>query len=250
MVSPKKSARTAFEVLRPIVRVLRACAISEEDIAAAVEKAFARYKRGPVRGVWLDQDCYLQLADVVMLWAREPKFNDEAGRPRRLNLRKKSPSFGELLRQAGTSVKPAAALHHLQALGSVRLCDGGRQVRLLSHVLLATMGRRFLAASTLNEIREFAETVEHNVCTSPGPLEGRMHREARTASLDPAQFAEVQRFVRSGGQTFLEGVDQKLAACSFRGEQKGGMKYGVGLYVFVDRADKRSPAPRSARRKK
>jgi hypothetical protein len=101
------------------------------------------------------------------------------------------------------------------------------------------MGKRFLAAPMLNEIRRFAETIEHNVCNDPGPYEGRMQRSAYSATLDPEQFAEVQRFVRLSGQTFLDAVDEKLASCSLPSGHKRSLKYGVGVYVFVDRTAKR-----------
>jgi hypothetical protein len=101
------------------------------------------------------------------------------------------------------------------------------------------MGKSFLAAPLLNEIRKFAETLEHNVCNSPGPYKGRMQRSAHSTTLDPEQFTEVQRFVRLSGQTFLEGVHEKLASCSLPRGHKRGLEYGVGVYVFVDRTAKR-----------
>jgi hypothetical protein len=136
-------------------------------------------------------------------------------------------------------MEPGVALGHLQALGSVRVCENGHKVRLVSHVLLATMGKKFLVAPMLNQIRKFAETVEHNVCNTPGPFDGRMQRSAQSTTLDPEQVTEVQRFVRLSGQAFLDGVDEKLASCSLSGGHKGGLTYGVGVYVFVDRTAKR-----------
>jgi hypothetical protein len=96
------------------------------------------------------------------------------------------------------------------------------------------MRRRFVAAPMLNEIRRFAETVEHNLCDDPGPGDGRIHRWAQCASLDPKEFPEAQRFIRLNGQTFLDAVDEKLSSCALKGNNKRGLRYGVGIYAFVD----------------
>jgi hypothetical protein len=87
----------------------------------------------------------------------------------------------------------------------------------------------------LNEIRRFAETVEHNLCDDPGPGGGRIHRWAQCASLDPKEIPEVQRFIRLNGQTFLDAVDEKLGSCALKGNNKhGGVRCGVGIYAFAD----------------
>jgi len=226
--------RLVFQVLRPVVRLLKACGVSEAAITAAVARAFRRYARSAVRGVWLDQSSYRQLAEIVMLWARDPEFIDERGSPKKLGVKGANSSFRRLLQKAGVSIDWNRALTQLHALGSIQLCDGRRRVRLVSHVLLMVMGKRFLVAPMLHEIRRFAETIEYNVCANPGPMQARMQRWAECRSLDRAQFAEVQRFVRLNGQALLDAVDEKLSSCAVRGGRKPGLGYGVGFYVFVD----------------
>ena len=227
----------AYHVMRPIVRVLRACGLSQTGLLSAVRRASARYTKSPVKGVWIEDERNLELADVVMIWARDVDFIDESGQPLKLNLRGSGKSFPELLRRANVSMRPHQALRYLLSLGSVRLCDRGRRVRLVSHVLLTVMRNRFLISPILKELKRFAETIEHNICEAPGPMEGRMHRWAQNACLTPRQLPEVQRFVRLSGQTFLDSVDEKLSACAAK-TGRSGVKYGVGVYVFVEKPDR------------
>jgi hypothetical protein len=178
-----------------------------------------------------------------MVWAGDPAFIDEAGSPVKLTLEggpgpgPRADSFPYLLKKAGVSLAADRALEQLRALGSVQRCDRGRRVRLVSHVLTGVMGDRFLAAPMLDAIRRFAETVEHNLCASPAAAERRMHRSAGCASLDPRELGEVQRFVRSSGEAFLDAVDEKLHSCA-RKDAKERLRYGVGVYVFMDPAGK------------
>ncbi|MGH8260293.1 MAG: hypothetical protein ACREUG_11435, partial [Steroidobacteraceae bacterium] len=133
----------------------------------------------------------------------------------------------------------AKALAQLRLVGSIRPCDRGRRVRLLSNVVIPVMGRQFIAPPMLDSIRRFAETVEYNLCEGPRPGEGRMHRWAICAALDPSQLGEAHRAVRSTGQTFLEAIDEKLGSCATKpGAKRRGVTFGVGLYVFVDEPKK------------
>ncbi|GEM_PF-6137789 len=252
--APQGSHRAIFDVLRPIVRVLRASGFAESAIRSAADQACRLYSETPVRGVWLDQGRIAELVDVVMVWSRDPDFIDEAGLPRRLSVGGGAASFPALLRRARCSVPSGRALAELQALGSVQSCDQGRRVRLLSNVLIPVTGKGFVVPPMIGSIRRFAETIEHNLCENPRPGEGRMHRWASCAELDPRQLGEVQRFVRANGQTFLEAMDEKLSACAMVGGKRSakqrGITYGVGLYVFVEepRGHRRPATKRHGRR--
>ncbi|MGH8150391.1 MAG: DUF6502 family protein [Steroidobacteraceae bacterium] len=248
---PRQSRRLAFDVLRPLIRLLRAAGIPEVALNASSERALRLYRRTPARGVWLDSAVFSKLTEILSVWARDPAFIDEKGMPQRLSLGAGPGSFAALVRLAGGSVGARRALVHLLALGAVRRCDGGRRVRLVSNVLVGVMGGRFLVAPMLDAVRRFSETVEHNLCERPGVAGGRLHRWAGSASLDPRQLREMQRFVRSSGQTFLDAVDEKLAACAAPARsRRAGKKltYGVGVYVFMDEApgrrDRQHQGPR------
>jgi hypothetical protein len=239
-----QSHRFACEVLRPVVHVLRACGIPESVLRVESERAYGRYARISSRGVWTARACFPQLARILTVWSRDPAFIDEAGSPRRLPLGAGAGSFAALLRKAAVSLTASEAIGYLQALECIRRCDRGRRVRLASNVLLGLMGSRFLAAPMLDAVRRFAETAELDLCGRRA-VDTRMHRWADCARVDPRQLPELQRFVRSSGQTFLEAVDEKLLACAVprrgaaaRRTVRRGLRYGVGVYVHLDEAGK------------
>lgn len=239
-----------FDVLRPVVRVLRSSGFGEAAIRSAAERACRVYAHTPARGIWLSNAHLAELGDVLMIWARDPDFADEAGLPRRLHIDAGAGSFRALLRKARCSMTPAAALSQLQEIGSVQMCDQGRRVRLVSSFLIPVVGRRFAVSLMLDSVRRFAETVEYNLCEGPRRGEGRMHRWAICAALNPDQLGEIERFVRSNGKTFLEAMDDKLGTCSLKpGARRRGPAYGVGLYVFVD-PPKRARRRRASRRRR
>jgi hypothetical protein len=243
----RDSHRAVFDVLRPVIRVLRASGFAEDVIRSAAERACRRYTDSPSRGVWLDHIRFTELAGAVVAWTRDPDFLNEAGLPRKLDLDGGSRSFRGLLRKSGCSMAPRQALEALQALGSVQSCSRGHQVRLVSSVVIGVMGKRFVVAPMINSLRRLAETLEHNLCERPAQGEDRMHRWALCTALDPAQFREAQRFARSTGQTFIEVMDEKLSTCvkKPRAKPRRGVTYGVGLYVFVDEPKRRRrPAPK------
>jgi hypothetical protein len=237
--------QAVFDVVRPMIRIFKTFGVSEGSIRSVVDRACRQYSSNPSLGLQLERVPFAELADIGMVWSRDPEFIDEMGSPMKLRLRGDSHSFESLLEKAGVSTPPDLALDKLQALGSVQLCGRARYVRLVSNVLLAVKGRRFVAEPLLDSIRRFCETIEHNLCERPSVDQGRMERWAACSSLDADQFPEAQRFVRLSGQAFLDSVDEKLASCRTKGS-KAGLRYGVGVYVFVDRE---LPKPSKRRRR-
>lgn len=225
----------SFDVVRSVVRILIACGVDEHSIRSATEKSCKRYVRDPAPGVQRTHVPFLELADVVMVWATDPDFIDETGAPMKLRLNGGRQSFETLLRKVGVSIPAGSALEHLEALGTVQRCDRGRRVRFVSNVLLAVSGNQFVATPLLDSVRRFLATIEHNLCEKRAAGYGLMQRWAACSSLDPEQLPEVQRFVRLSGQTFLNAVDEKLGSCQTKGRKKTGLRYGIGVYAFLDR---------------
>ena len=240
------SNRVVFDVMRPVVRILRVSGFSEQEIRSVVARACKLYARSPARGIWLDQTHGLgldqaritELMNLLRAWSQDPEFVDQSGQPKRLSL-EGAGSFRALLRRAKCSLTSTRTLEQLQALGSVQLCDRGRRVRLLSDVLVPVKRNRFAVAPMLNSLRWFEESLEHNLCDNPRRGEGRLHRWVICADLNPVRLVEVERYVRSNGQTLIESIDEKLSSCSLRSSKRRGITYGVGLYVFIDRPKKR-----------
>ena len=231
-----RSDEVVFDVVRPMIRILRACGISSRSIRSAADRACGQYSGNLSRAVFIEHVPFPKLAEILMVWARDPEFIDETGLPMKLPLAGKKRSFASLLKKVGVLSQAKDVFEQLEMLGSVQRC--GRRARLISNVLFSVKGKRFVAGPLLDSVREFLETIEHNLHQRPGSFGGRMHRLASCASLDPAQFAEVQRFVRVGGQAFLEALDEKLESCKAKSGR--GLYYGAGIYVVVQKPEKSS----------
>lgn len=245
--SMRGSRQVVFQVMRPVVRILRVSGFSEQEILSEVSRACRLYASTPARGIWLDKTHGLgldqaritELMNLLRVWSQNPEFVDESGQPKRLSVDSGVGSFQALLRRAKCSLASRRTLAQLQALGSVQLCDRGRRVRLLSDVLVPVKRKRFAVAPMLNSLRWFEESLEHNLCDSPRRGEGRLHRWVICADLNPARLVEVERYVRSNGQTLVESIDEKLSSCALRSAKRRGITYGVGLYAFIDGPRKR-----------
>ena len=237
------SRQIVFNVIRPVVRILRVSGFSAEEILSEIARACKLYARTPARGIWLDKTHGLgldqaritELMNLLRVWSQNPEFVDENGQPKRLSLDIGASSFQALLRRAKCSLPSARILAQLQALGSVQLCDRGKRVRLLSDVLVPVKRKRFAVAPMLNSLRWFEESLEHNLCDSPRRGEGRLHRWVICANLNPTRLVEVERYVRANGQTLVEAIDEKLSSCAVGSSKRRGITYGVGLYAFMDR---------------
>lgn len=246
-----ESQAVLFNVLRPVVRILRLSGFTEEMIRSMLGRALRRYARCPVRGAWLesmhglglDRGRIIALMNVLRVWSQDPEFVDGNGQPKPLTLGGGAGSFRALLRSTKCNSATSRALEQLKALGSVQLYDRGTRVRLVSNTLIVVAGNRFVVAPSLDAIRRFAETIEHNLCAGTRPGDGRIHRWAACEALDPGKLAEIQRYVRSNGQIFLEAMDDKLSSCRVRRGSRRAISYGVGFYVFTDKR------PRSGRRR-
>ncbi len=233
----------AFELLRPLVRLLRSAGIPESALRAESERAYRRYARSTPRGLWPARIDLPELARILTVWARDPAFLDDAGSPRRLTLGRGRDSFAQLLRSARASVGTREALRSLGTLRSIRCCDGGRRVRLVTGVLPGRVGTRFLAAPMLDAARRFLETLEQSACGDACAASRLVHRWSGWARIDPRRASELERFVRSSGESFLEAADEKLLACAPRLPRSrrrarrvpampSGLTYGVGIYLL------------------
>jgi len=222
------------KIVHPLIRLLKASGVRDASIFETVGAACREYESETIRGVDMDFDRYCELADVVMVWARDPEFIDEAGLPQKLYLDGGQPSFRRLVEKAAVNIDVNEVVKGLRKLHSVHVYDKNRQVRLVSHVLLSVTPNHFVVGAVLDEIRRFLETIEHNVCENPDALDGRMQRTVLCASLDPKRFPEAQRFVRLNAQGFLDALDEKLSTCRSKTAPQR-LRYGAGIYVFVDK---------------
>ena len=221
----------AYRVLRPIIRVLRSAGVSQAQMIECIQQAAEEHSGDTVCGrLGSDtrRDAITALAEVTAAWARSSKWTDRTGRPRELSLHADDPQgFAALVRDAKPDVAPAAALDQLKSLDVVRLVGNDESVRLLTPVII----HRALDAA-LEDLRRFAETLEHNLFR-PRNAAARMQVGASRLSLDPARFEDFARFIRRSGESLLESAYDELGAY-VTDQRDRGAQFGVGVFVFCD----------------
>src|SRR5688572_23135187 len=126
----KEALRMTRATLRPIVRILKRSGISDRIILEAVSAICRQHRSEPTYGIACDGIRVRALADVLMIWARDPEFTDERGLPMDLNVGNTYPSFRDLLKKGQIRVPATEALEQLLALRAVQLSDRKRKVRL------------------------------------------------------------------------------------------------------------------------
>jgi hypothetical protein len=225
----------AYAMLRPIVRILRAAGVSQATILEGVSRAVAQHaddKPSGRIGSGTRYESVLALSAVTGTWARSSDWTDESGNARELSLRNEdSDGFAALVRTVNPTLNPTATLKELQQLNVVRVLGNPARVRLLRHTVVHADEKTFSIEPILRDLQRFAETLEHNVFHKRSDGLGRMQITASRLSIDPAQFADFQRFVARGGQVFLDSADDRLNSAS---EVAQGAGYGVGVFVFFE----------------
>ena len=221
----------AYRVLRPIIRVLHSAGVSQAQMIACIQQATEEHSADPVCGRLESdtrRDAIAALLEVTTAWARLSEWTDESGQPRELSLRvDDTKGFAALVRDAGGGLSPAAALKELKSLGVARLVRNDEFVHLLTPVII----HRSLDA-ILEDLRRFAETIEHNLFR-PRNTAARMQAVASRLSLDPGRFEDFARFIRRFGENLLETADDALGAYVTDHRDRAA-QFGVGVFVFCD----------------
>lgn len=167
-------------------------------------------------------------------WARSLEWTDESGVARELFLRKDAPmGFSALVRSADPHLYPAAVLKELQQLDIISVAANASHVRLLRHTATHAGDDTFSVEVILRDLQRFAETLEHNVFHNGDGGPRRMQMTAARLSIDPARFADFERFAARNGQVFLDSADDRLNATP-EVVQAAGAGYGVGVFVFFE----------------
>jgi hypothetical protein len=228
-------AEWTYAVLRPIVRILRAAGVSQASILEGVRRAVAQHaedKPSGRIGSGTRFESVLALSAVAGSWARSSDWTDESGNARELSLRPEDTNgFAALVISVNPKLDPAAALKELQQLNVVTVLENPARVRLLRHTVVHSGEETFAIEPIFRDLQRFAETLEHNVCHKQSDGPRRMQITASRLSIDPAQFADFQRFVARGGQVFLDSADDRLNSVP---EMAQGAGYGVGVFVFFE----------------
>jgi hypothetical protein len=227
----------AYGAIRPVIRLLRSAGVSQAVIIESVKRAGAQHDGDKTKGRLGSGTRYqsvLALGVVTGTWARSPDWTDESGVARELSLRKDDPTgFSALVRSVDPHLNPAAVLKELQQLKIVSVSVNVSRVRLLRHTVTHAGDETFSVEPILRDLQRFAETLEHNVFHKGDAAPRRMQLTAARLSVDPARFADFERFVARNGQVFLDSADDRLNATP-EVVQATGAGYGVGVFVFFE----------------
>jgi hypothetical protein len=234
----------AYGAIRPIIRLLRSAGVSQAVILESVKRASAQHDGDKPKGRLGSGTRYqsvLALGVVTGTWARSPEWTDESGVARELSLRKDDPKgFAALVRSADPHLNAAAVLKELQQLNIVTVAANASHVRLLRHTVTHAGDETFSVEPILRDLQRFAETLEHNVFHKDDGGPRRMQMSAARLSIDPARFAEFERFAARNGQVYLDSADDRLNSAAPIGEGAGA-SYGVGVFVFFEEPAKLKP---------
>jgi hypothetical protein len=237
-------AKWAYGAIRPIVRLLRSAGVSQAVILESVKRAGAQHDGDKPKGRLGSGTRYqsvVALGVVTGTWARSPEWTDESGVARELSLRKDDPKgFSALVRSADPHLNADAVLKELQQLNIVTVAANASNVRLLRHTVTHAGDETFSVEPILRDLQRFAETLEHNVFHKDDGGPRRMQMSAARLSIDPARFADFERFAARNGQVYLDSADDRLNSASPIGEGAGA-SYGVGVFVFFEEPAKVKP---------
>jgi hypothetical protein len=227
----------AYGAIRPIVRLLRSAGVSQAVILDSVKRASVQHDGDKPMGRLGSGTRYqsvVALGVVTGAWARSPEWTDESGVARELSLHKDDPKgFLALVRSVDPQLNAAAALKELRRLNIVGVAANASHVRLLGQTATQVGDESFSVEPILRDLQRFAETLEHNVFHKGDGGPRRMQMTSARLSIDPARFADFERFAARNGQVYLDSADDRLNSASPVGEGAGA-SYCVGVFVFFE----------------
>ncbi len=226
----------ASQLARTFAKILGACGFSSGEIHRLMEDATVGLRADSVaRRVGGSVDDHLACTDVVFVWRQDPRFLDEDGKPRKLELTGPVGSFEDLVRSAAPSHKSALVLDYLVSLGAIRCLADGSYVLITESVLACsgTDGGRLAAEVVLLHLLGFLGSVEYNLREKRANDVGKFERACY--SRIPADLAPIfEKLVEERGQNFVDGVDEWLVRHRTESlDSPGSVLAGAGAYVFA-----------------
>lgn len=226
-----RARNCARKVLKPLLRVLHAAGLSEQELAEISRQTIRRLPDSGRRRLEALRPS-APLEHVIARWTTDPAYL-EAGEPRRLRLRGSKPSFTSLVRSVSSNTSATAVLKLLDRRGLVRIRPRG-QVQLLARFYpVRAQDAIDLELFTTMTI-DFLRTHEFNFLENPPRGHGLFQRIAHKRYADARIAPEFNRYVREHGQLFLEAVDDWLNRHKARVSPglRRKVRLGVGIYVI------------------
>ena len=227
---------TARTLIRRVLRILKACGISnaklreiiEQEIATSVATMQWQVSSATARQI-------ITCSDVVLKWRRDSWFLTTEGLPGLLTLHGAAANFGDLVQSVAPDGMPGELLETLKELGVVRFTESG-SIELISESVVACSGREksvIASEPVLEHVCGFLGSVEYNLFDKPSRARGRFER-ACYASVPDKLVPVLENLVSSRGQDFVDVIDEWLARRAIRPSTDcGTVLVGAGAYVFV-----------------
>lgn len=178
------------------------------------------------------------LAHVLSVWHTHPAYVDREGGPRPLHRSGHSPSFESLTQLAIPRSPAEKVLEQLIRLDGVSIDADGRICALRRELLVRTWDETGFS-NWQQSVRRYLDTLEFNYSA---PEQGRFERASHSERLPVELLPVFNRWVREQGSNFVQIVDDWLTRheTSDTTDDEDCVKAGVGVYLFVDEADKPS----------
>ncbi len=228
------SATSSTSVVEPLLsKVVKLCILSHVTEDAAIEmvrKAYAAERSASREVSMLTEESsenIFILGQILSEWHQNPRFLDEIGVPRALNL--VSGEFAELCSAASVHYAPEKILELLTQAGAVEVQDS--ELRILRRDLIMDFAhpaavRRAIAVSTA-----FASTLHHNLTRSVSEP-GLFERTVSATRLHKRHIPSLLAYLALHGQSFLEDLDSWMTS---RATTDSDATIGVGVYTFVSK---------------
>jgi len=171
---------------------------------------------------------------VLSGWHQNPGFVAEDGEPLELAEKGASPSFETLCKSYSGDIPATAMLKELLKTKAVERTRSGKLRVLMRHYQPAVHDEEILR-NAVSRIYDLTQTVNNNVFPSKDSVP-RFGGAADNDRMPRSALPEFKAFLDSRGQSFLEEVDDWLAAHAVKNESSNTdcVRVGVGLFAIED----------------
>jgi hypothetical protein len=225
------SAATLDRLLQPIAVLINAGGIVTGDAKKAFSRALRKAQRRPSARKLERIGYSTAYADIVTRWSRDPAYIDSRGVPLTLPASGKK-SLASLVREAAPTLQVSDAISVLQRYGNIARLRSGKY-RLVRSFFFAANDKALalepMAYFLADAGSSFQEILSKNHRSKSPNL---FWRKVEVGSLSPASARRFQTFMQHRTLTFLEEVDDWLAAHSTPSHRKSLKRVGLGLFTF------------------
>lgn len=220
-------------MLRPLLRVLLAAGAGKRELALICIQLIIRLSNADASMRITPLLNREPLEGIVYRWTNHMAYL-ERGKPTRLRLKGRKPSFSELVKAVSPSYSPSFALRDLKRRHVIRIAPDGK-VELVSRFYPLRSYRAVDIEPFARMTTDFLRAHEFNLLNAPALGKGLFQRIAHNLNSDARLAPVFNRYVREQGQLFLEIIDEWLVRHQPKRSAKRSKKkvrLGVGIYVI------------------